>query len=107
MHHKLTTEQREAIARDTRPGRVIACDYGVSESTVSRAKRAAGTALGRDRRGQHRPSDEADRSPMKRPLPGRHYRASWDAPAGRTDPHDRGCDGASAHATLACGRTAE
>ena len=107
MFDKLTIEQREAIARDTRPGHVIAREYGVSESTVSRVKRAAGTALGRDGRGQRRPGDEAEPSSAKRPLSGRHYRASWDAPDGRTDPHDRGCVGARARATLAAGGTSE
>ena len=85
MPDRLTIEQREAIAHDARPVHVIARDYDVSESTVSRVKRAAGTALGRDRRGQGHLPDEAT-STAKPSLPARHYRVSWDAPVGLTDP---------------------
>ena len=107
MLDKLTMEQRKAIAHDVRPGHVIAREYGISESTVSRVKRAAGTALGRDRRGQGRPQGEAEPSAAKPPRPSRHYRAFWDAPIGLTDPQEHPRSDATARATLVAGRTSE
>lgn len=48
-----TTEWREKVAHDMRPCRILAGVYGVSESTVKRIKRSAGTSShpGRPKRG--------------------------------------------------------